>query len=131
MADNPTFKPTSQSTLVNEGLVNRECRTSIILFNNTEVSIEGLDAVRQSLFLGVCTLAAWLHLKCGLSRASTSRLLKILGFIVHTAIELGRLLTIDFTQQDRNRTTSGSLPPRIPHDVRSAMSALDIEPNII
>ena len=88
------------------------------------LKFEGIDAIRQSLFLAACTLATWLHLKCGLSRASTSQLLKVLTFVVHTAIELGRLLT----QQD-NRTTA--LPPRIPHDVRSAMSAIGIEPNII
>lgn len=79
----------------------------------------------------VCTLATWLHLGCGLSRSTTSRLLKVLGFIVQTAMELGGLLSLlPHSDQDGNITTS--FPPlRLPHDVRSAMSALSIEPNII
>ena len=101
-----------------------------LVLHNPDISVEGVDAVRQILFLAICTLAAWLHLKCGLSRASTSRLLKVLSLIVHTAMELGRLLTTtNSLQQDKDNTTS--LPPRLPSDVRSAMSALDIEPNII
>jgi len=118
----------SQPTPINE----RDSeRCPLILLQINDSGVEGVGTVRQSLFLAVCTLAAWLHLKCGLSRASTSRLLKVLSIIVQAAMELGCLLTMKGRlQRDRDDITSLS-PCRLPNDVRSAMSALDIEPNIL
>ena len=76
----------------------------------------------------MCSLAAWLHLVCGLSRAGTSQTLKVLGFIIQLAMKLGGLLA--FLRS--NPSAAPSFPPlHLPHDVRTAMSALSLEPNII
>lgn len=104
------------------------------LNNRTLTLSEGIDSARQSLFIVVCTLAAWLHLGCGLSRDATSRLLKVLGFIVQMAMELGRLISLSTNPSQLAGGTNNSLPLppfHLPCDVRTAMSALSIEPNII
>lgn len=89
---------------------------------------QGVGSLRKSLFTTLCTLAAWLHLVCGLSRAATSHTLKVLGFVIQLAVNLGGLLAFLKSGADSNF----SFPPlRLPHDVRTAMSCLSIEPYII
>ena len=77
----------------------------------------------RSLFVQVATLAAWLHLACGLSRTSTGRLLKFLEVLLTMAINLGRLLS--------QTPDSVKSHLRLPRDVRSAITALSIEPVIL
>lgn len=92
----------------------------------------GMGVVRQSLFMTVCALAAWLHLACGLSRASTSRLLNMLQFIVQVAMELGALIALLGPGESGSNTLPQSGNPlRLPRDIRSAMTALAIEPDIV
>ena len=79
----------------------------------------------QTLFMLVCTVAAWLHLTCGLS----PQCLKFINIIVFTAVELGRLLA---QLPYLSSSPSFAIPPLLlPTDVRKAMSALSVEPNII
>jgi len=75
-----------------------------------------------------CGLAAWLHLRCGLSRSATGKVLKVMEIMVVTALNLGAAL-VRLSHPAANVSTS----PRfsLPHDIRTAMSVLSIEPNII
>lgn len=82
----------------------------------------------QSLFALVCTLAVWLHLKRGLSRASTNQVLRVLGFLVNLAINFGRLVT---QASYPNLPIGTPHSPQIPHDVRTAISVLALEPKIV
>jgi hypothetical protein len=82
----------------------------------------------QTLFMLVCTVAAWLHLACGLSLTATARCLKFINIIVRTAVELGQLVRRPYLSS----LPSSAIPPLLlPTDVRKAISALSIEPNII
>jgi len=89
-----------------------------------------INTVMQALFMLVCTLAAWLHLACGLSLVATARCLKFINIIVCTAVELGYLLA-------QRPSLSSPIPPpsipplSLPTDVRKAISALSVEPNIM
>ena len=112
--------PQPTGTAISDGLVNREYRPSIS-FYNSDISVGGVDAIRQTLFLAICTLAAWLHLKCGLSRATTSRLYR---FWASLCIQRWNLDS--FSQL---RIPYGRI--EITPPLFCAMSALDIEPNII
>jgi hypothetical protein len=87
----------------------------------------GFNTPIQAVFGLACTLAAWLHLVCGLSRAATGSVLKVLGIIVCMSIDIGRLSA----QSSPSSSTQHPIRPSIPHDVRTAMSTLSIEPNII
>jgi len=67
----------------------------------------------------------WLHLSCGLSRAAAGKVLRVFRAIILAAIQLGMLIA---------RPTSVSGPQisfSLPRDLRTAMSKLSIEPNII
>lgn len=83
----------------------------------------------NSLINNVCALAAWLYLVCGLSRASTSQFLIVLGTIVNLAIELGSILSVFASNRTSGEASFETL--HLPRDVRSAMSTLNIEPIII
>lgn len=66
---------------------------------------------------------AWLHLVAGLSRAAAGHVLKVLQIVIQLAMHLGGLLA---------SSPSNSIPSlRLPHDVRTAIKALSIEPVII
>lgn len=64
------------------------------------------------IFTLTCLLAAWLHLIVGLSREATSRTLKFIDLIIDYAI----------------RSPSHY---SVPHDVRTAMASISVEPKII
>ncbi len=68
-------------------------------------------------------LAAWLHLVAGLSRAATGHVLKVLQIVIQLAMLLGALLA--------NSPSASSNSFRLPHDVRTAINTLSIEPVII
>jgi hypothetical protein len=80
--------------------------------------------MRQSLFVLICTLAVWLHLKCGLSRAATNQVLKVLELLVIMAINFGRLLA-------KHQSNAQLDLPRFPHDVNTAINSLSLEPKIL
>jgi hypothetical protein len=88
-------------------------------------SPQGFNSSKKSLFALACTLAAWLHLVCGLSRSMTTQFMKILEIIVLMAINLG------CHAEASESWTSSDVKLTLPHDVRTAMSALSIEPKII
>ena len=84
------------------------------------------------LFIMVCTLAAWLHLGCGLSHAAMDRMLRIVEIIVLLAVEIGQLaanLTTSLSQHPQSTPSTPVLS--LPHGVHKAMSSLSIEPDII
>ena len=66
-------------------------------------------------------LGAWLHLRCGLSRAATNVALTIVGMIIGAAYLLGRL----------SRSISYDLPaPVLARDVRAGIDRLRLTPTI-
>ncbi|KAF7367760.1 hypothetical protein MSAN_00840000 [Mycena sanguinolenta] len=71
----------------------------------------GLAAARRRLAFLACTLVAWLHIICGLSRDASSRVLKVLGLII-------------------GMITAPGDDYHIPQDVRTAVAHLSIEPVI-
>ncbi|KAF7372839.1 hypothetical protein MSAN_00489900 [Mycena sanguinolenta] len=71
----------------------------------------GFGAARRRLVFLACTLVAWLHLICGLSRDASNRVLKVLGIII---------AMVAAADNDQN----------IPKDVRTAVAHLSIEPVI-
>jgi len=52
----------------------------------------GLTHSRKVLVTFVCTIAVWLHLRCGLSRANADRLMKAIHILISLAINFGRSL---------------------------------------
>ena len=102
------------------------CLITVLVLPSAVIAIR---ANMEPLFIAICTLASWLHIACGLSRASTSRVLKFLGIIIRTAVGLRQILADPTTAAAPSATDlAGTAFPR---DVRSAMSALFIEPTII
>jgi len=88
----------------------------------------GLTHSRKVLVTFVCTIAVWLHLRCGLSRANADRLMKAIHILISLAINFGRLL-VNFQYPD---VALRPLPtPPIPHDVRTAIATLSLDPKII
>ena len=90
--------------------------------------ISALNSSRQTLFTLVSTLAVWLHLKCGLSRVATNQVLRVLGLLIGVAINFGVLV---IRAQIPDSVISPMPVPQIPQDVRTAISALSLEPKII
>src|SRR5260221_6863078 len=89
----------------------------------------GLTHLRKVLVTFVCTITVWLHLRCGLSRANADRLMKAIHLLISLAIDFGRLL-VQIQHPDLELETP--LPtPLIPHDVRTAISTLSLDPKII
>ena len=72
----------------------------------------------------------WLHLRCGLSRANADCLMKAIHLLtVSLMINFGCLL-VQIQHPDLEIETL--LPtPLIPHDVRTAISTLSLDPKII
>jgi len=71
----------------------------------------------------------WLHLACGLSRANADRLMKAIHLLISLAINFGRLLV---KLQHPNLAVEMPLQtPLIPHDVRTAITTLSLDPKII
>ncbi|KAF4616061.1 hypothetical protein D9613_006378 [Agrocybe pediades] len=95
--------------------------------------IQGSTGYSRPLFRLICTLVAWLHLVCGLSRASSGRVLQFLQVIVDVAMQLGRVGEYLGGEEGSNRSWAASPPHSftVPKDVRTSMSVLSIEPNII
>ena len=88
----------------------------------------GLTNSRKVLVTFVCTIAVWLHLRCGLSRANADRLMKAIHILISLAINFGRLL-VKF--QYPNVALRPLPTPPIPHDVRTAIATLSLDPKII
>jgi hypothetical protein len=100
-------------------------------------TISGQNSARQSLYSLICILVAWLHLACGLSRDATNGALRIIEVVVIMAINLGQLIA-QATMPDsetalysKESTQPSSFSFKLPHDVRTAMNSLSIEPKII
>ena len=81
-----------------------------------------LESLNRSIALIICTLVSWLHLSCGLSRAAAGKVLRVFQATILAAIQLGMLMA---------RSTSDPRIFSLPRDLRTAMSNLSIEPNII
>src|ERR1700728_2223293 len=90
--------------------------------------ISDVKSSGQSLFALICTLAVWLHLKCGLSRAATNQVLRILELLVIVTIDFYRLVIQSKHLPIADLPTSSQSLPQLPHDVRTAMTALALEP---
>ena len=88
----------------------------------------GLHHSRKLLVTFVCTIAVWLHLTCGLSRANADRLMKAIHLLVSLAINFAHLLV---KIQHPNVALQTLQTPLIPHDVRTAITILSLDPNII
>jgi hypothetical protein len=75
-----------------------------------------------------CTLAAWLHVCCRLSRSATSKVLRVMEVIILTAMNIGSLMA-----RSSPSTSNTPLAPSFTllNDVRTAISSLPIEPRII
>ena len=100
----------------------------VLLSQSYDKILPDLNSSRQMLFALGCTLAVWLHLNCGLSLVATDRVLKVLELLIAMAINFGRLLT----QAQYLDLPANSKPLlRIPHDIRTAMATLSLEPKII
>ena len=110
-----------------ECMVGDETSASTVLWPSIIITkaVEGFHHRRQSLYMLVCMLAAWLHLVCGVSRDAATRVLKVLEMIVLMAVNLGRVLALAEHSSNSNPTLT------LPHDIRSAMTALSVEPTII
>lgn len=85
------------------------------------LEILGTASLAASVHMAVCMLITWLHLACGVSRATATITLKIFAIIVDA------LLHIDKATMPVPNAPKVS----IPHDVRTAVSTLSLEPNII
>jgi len=72
----------------------------------------------SSTYVLICILATWMHLIGGVSRATTTKILKFIEIIINTSFYTNQELELQST-----------IP--IPYDVRTAMSSLSIEPQII
>jgi len=68
-------------------------------------------------------LAAWMHLIGGVSRATTTRILKFIEIIINTSIRVSYLSELG------SQSATPTCP--VPYDVRTAMSSLSIEPQIV
>jgi hypothetical protein len=79
----------------------------------------------------ICTLAAWLHLTYGLSREATNRALKVIEVVVIMAINLGQLITQARIPDTVRSKESPTFSFKLPHDVRTVMNTLSIEPKVI
>ena len=102
------------------------CRLSCLICNIWFTFPAGdIASTCRTLFMLVCTLAAWLHIVCGVSQAATAQVLKTLGTVVLLSVKLGQLLSLPSSSTTRYGA------PSLPQDVRRAMSALSIEPNIV
>ena len=89
----------------------------------------GLTHSRKVLVTFICTIMVWLHLRCGLSRANADSLMKTIHLLISLAINFGRLLV---KIQHPDLALGTPLPtPLIPHDVRTAITTLSLDPTII
>lgn len=93
----------------------------------------GLAHARQSISLLACVLVAWLHLAFGLSRAATTQVLKVIGILITMAVDFGVLLSRTTHRVPPVPTVRPvSIPfPSTPDDVRTSISRLGVEPDII
>jgi hypothetical protein len=93
--------------------------------------LQDINNSRRALLVLIYVLVAWLHLVCGLSRAPTAQAMKILEAIVFAAVDLGRLANQTEHYPTPKPQTSFNLKLTLPHDVRTAMTILSVEPKII
>jgi hypothetical protein len=89
---------------------------SPLLILRTQSRCTVLQTERQTLLLAIWTLVAWLHVRCGLGRERATKVLKLVIWIVLAAISFGRAFA--------------HAPITIARDVRSALTALCIEPKL-
>jgi hypothetical protein len=88
----------------------------------------GLTYFRKLLVTFVCTIAVWLHLKCGVSRVNVNRLMKVIHLLISLAINFGSSLA---KIQHPHLSLEMPLPtPPIPHDIRTAITTLSLDPKI-
>ncbi|KAF6741488.1 hypothetical protein DFP72DRAFT_862125 [Ephemerocybe angulata] len=116
----------------------REKGMDIQATGDAEPSVAGY---RQSIYALLCILATWLHLSAGLSREATNMVLKICGIVIAMALRLSALLH-DPPPNDQSvkkgslanssspSAVAESLKKSLPTDVRTAITALSIEPTI-
>jgi hypothetical protein len=81
----------------------------------------------------VCILAAWLHVNEGLSRETTSTILKFFNYVLQLAVEYGCMKPFGDLQTASDEMANGlegSAYINIPHDTCTAVHDLAIEPNI-
>ena len=72
----------------------------------------------SSTYVLICILTTWMHLIGGVSRATTTKILKFIEIIINTSFHTNQELE-----------SQSTIP--IPYDVHTAMSSLSIEPQII
>jgi len=75
----------------------------------------------SSIYVLICILAAWIHLIGGVSRATTTHILKFIEIIINTSIHASLEL--------ESQLVIPTCP--VPYDVHTAMSSLLIKPQII
>ena len=100
--------------------------TSLLFCTYTFLELEHLS---RSIVLVICTLVSWLHLSCGLSPAAAGKILQVFQATVLAAIQLRMLMARSTSSSASASGPQISFP--IPRDLRTAMSNLSIEPNII
>lgn len=105
--------------------------------SNKFVAIAGY---RKSIYTLLCIFAAWLHLSAGLSRDAASVVLKICKILIAMSLNLGLLIarmtisagsitaTSESTSHPALATATTSFLKGLPTDVRTAVSALSIDP---
>ncbi len=81
----------------------------------------------RALFLFACSIVAWLHLRHCLSRSAAGVVLKAMDILVVTGMSIGARMA----GQPMSSSTHPAPRFSLPHDVRTAMSTLSIEPNVI
>ena len=55
--------------------------------------VSGFTTLFHGLYTIICTIAVWLHLRCGLSRANTNIILQALDIVITAAVKFGLLLS--------------------------------------
>jgi hypothetical protein len=90
-----------------------------------------LASAQRALYLLFCMLGTWLHLACGLSRTATNSALKVIEMLILMAIRLGYMLANPSTVIFPLASLPSSLPIKLPHDIRTAISSLSLNPIIL
>ena len=90
-----------------------------------------LASAQQALYLLFCMLGTWLHLACGLSRAATNSVLRVVELIILMAIWLGHMLAHPSMVIFPLESLPSSLPLKLPHDIWTAINSLSLNPIIL
>lgn len=92
--------------------------------------LSGFNSLRRGLYGLVCAIAIWLHLRCGLSRANTNIIMQALDLLITAAVNFGLSLAHIYDHNSLDVDATLQNIPDIPHDVRTAIATLSIEPTI-